>query len=318
MIKVMPKVEFGTKFNIPNNWIDKISVMENISSLPTEYQIVDFMYNFYLCESVSNKNTKIWISSFVANYLTNRNFPDCNVGLSFCDYLPYEGNKLILLDCTKKSIIVASMNLSIGMFKDNLYISFELEDLLTHQLYSMNTLYGYTWKYLNNSDLYMSDMEKMYQDTFIHKEYVLQVCDKFADYLKSQGQSDFANELRQRAIVHDNSKITNKDEFAALTSIINDKICLGSTTTELSEAKKACIALHWKNNKHHPEYYQNYEEMSTVDRIEMVCDWMARSLQYKNNLIEYVEVKQKPRFNFSEEMYKEILQYCHIISELFS
>lgn len=314
----MPKVEFGTKFNIPNNWIDKISVIKNISSLPTDYQIVDFLHNSYLCESVSNKNTKIWISSFVANYLTNRNFPDCNVGLSFCDYLPYESNKLILIDCTKKSIIVASMNLSVGIFEDCLYLSFELEDLLTHQLYSMNALCGYTWKYLNNSDLYMSDMEKMYQDTFIHKEYVLQVCDKFADYLKNQGQHELANELRRRAIVHDNSKITNKDEFIALTSIINDKTCLGSTTTELSESKKTCIALHWKNNKHHPEYYQNYEEMSTIDRIEMVCDWMARSLQYKNNLIEFVEIKQKPRFNFSEEMYKEILQYCHIISELFS
>ena len=45
-------------------------------------------------------------------------------------------------------------------------------------------------------------------------------------YLHKLGQIEDAEDLRERAILHDNSKILNKDEFRALTSIINDKSCL--------------------------------------------------------------------------------------------
>ena len=126
-----------------------------------------------------------------------------------------------------------------------------------------------------------------------------------------------ARELRSRALVHDNSKIDNYDEFFALTSIVNDKSCLENAGTPLSVLKQNSIKLHWKNNSHHPEHFENYEEMSTIDRMEMACDWMARSLQYKSNLLEFVKTRQEERFHFTDAMFKEVYKYCTILKALY-
>lgn len=36
------------------------------------------------------------------------------------------------------------------------------------------------------------------------------------------------------------------------------------------------IETHWKNNRHHPEYFKDISNMEELDIIEMVCDWYAR------------------------------------------
>lgn len=162
----------------------------------------------------------------------------------------------------------------------------------------------------------MTDVEKMYQDTFIHKDYVLKVCNIFANYLEQEGFIDDANDLRNRAIIHDNSKILNKDEFRALTGIINDKSCLKDSSSKLSSFKQDAIELHWKHNEHHPEHFENIEDMPRLARIEMVCDWAARSIQYKTNLLEFLEKRQEERFHFPSLMYEELVHYCKIILDL--
>ena len=75
--------------------------------------------------------------------------------------------------------------------------------------------------------------------------------------------------------------------------------------------------LHWRNNSHHPEHFENYEEMSKLDKIEMACDWMARSLQYKSNLLEFVKTRQNDRFHFSNSMFDEVYNYCKILLSLY-
>lgn len=162
----------------------------------------------------------------------------------------------------------------------------------------------------------MTDVEKMYQDTFIHKELVLLVCNKFATYLDKNELEEDAKSLRERAIIHDNSKILNPSEFQALTGIINDKSCLKDASSKLSSFKQDAIELHWKHNSHHPEYFDNVEDMTRLDRIEMVCDWCARAIQYNTNLLEFVEKRQSDRFHFPELMFDEIYHYCKIILDL--
>ena len=103
----------------------------------------------------------------------------------------------------------------------------------------------------------------------------------------------------------------------ALTSIVSDKSCLENASVPLSTLKQNSIMLHWKNNSHHPEHFDNYEEMSKVDRMEMACDWMARSLQFKSNLLEFAKTRQEDRFHFSEAMFEEVYNYCEILVSLY-
>ena len=114
---------------------------------------------------------------------------------------------------------------------------------------------------------------------------MLKVCNLFANYLEEQGQIEDANDLRHRAIIHDNSKILNRDEFRTLTSIINDKSCLKDANSHLSSFKQDAIELHWKNNEHHPEHFENINDMPPRARREFVCDCCARSLQYQTDLL---------------------------------
>ena len=61
--------------------------------------------------------------------------------------------------------------------------------------------------------------------------------------------------------------------------------------------------MHYKNNPHHPEHFQNgISDMTLIDLAEMLCDWIS----YKDDIrvteaIEMVE-KQSKRFGYSDEI----------------
>jgi len=45
---------------------------------------------------------------------------------------------------------------------------------------------------------------------------------------------------------------------------------------------KPAIEHHYKNNRHHPEHFNNgIDEMNLVDLIELLCDWKAASERNK-------------------------------------
>ena len=123
-----------------------------------------------------------------------------------------------------------------------------------------------------------------------------------------------AEELRRRAKVHDDSKMSCTDELHALSRIINDKTTLRNASAQLSPIKKDAIALHWKHNSHHPEHFKSVIDMTRVDVMEMCCDWHARSTQYKTDLLEFVKKQQEERFHFPEWMFAEIWHYCEILT----
>lgn len=122
-----------------------------------------------------------------------------------------------------------------------------------------------------------------------------------------------ADMLRAEGANHDNSKLLNKTEFQALTSIINDKTCLRDPNMAFSAYKQDVIELHWKNNEHHPEHYEKPQDMPRVRRIEFVCDCYARSLQYGTELLDFMNTRQVSRFHFPDDMFGEIMGYCTAI-----
>lgn len=329
MLKITIKnIEIGQSFNIRNAWKKQILKILNKEDIyyPSNFKIVDIIYNenkeqLFLCESIPNESCKkifkIKISKMVLQYILGEEVSDCNVGLYFSDYLPLEDTKLLIMDSKDNlKIYPYQFILNISILDKVPCLEFSFKNLIDFSMVSINNYLKCSWKSLNGNDIYMSDVEKMYQDTFIHKGHILIVCNKFADYLEKEGRIDDANDLRERAILHDNSKILNKEEFFALTSIINDKSCLKDANSRLSSFKQDAIELHWENNEHHPEHYANIEDMSPRARKEMVCDCCARSIQYGTNLVEFMETRLKDRFNFSEIIKEEILHDCKILVEL--
>lgn len=149
-------------------------------------------------------------------------------------------------------------------------------------------------------------------DLIEHKKHVMESCKTMAHYLIDAGEYDMAKELILRGLVHDNSKL-KEEEFGKFMELKIKDRAFTNARTVLNDYEKERIAVHWKNNPHHPEYYESVDEMTTMDKMEMVCDWHARSKQYHTDLLEFLETRQKNRFHFSEEMYEEIYRYCTIL-----
>lgn len=159
-------------------------------------------------------------------------------------------------------------------------------------------------------------LSKEVQDTLVHRACVMRSGEYLASYLIRKNRSVDAIRLIGRCSVHDISKIQNTEEFMALASIIDDIDQMSDIehvpTREQIEAK----ALHWKNNSHHPEYYESPNDMSDLDLLEMACDCHARSRQYNSDLIAYIKIQQDLRFHFDKEHYKKLLEYCTILVHL--
>lgn len=328
MLKIIKNnIEIGDSFQLRNAWRNQVKDLVKKEEYPFCFKVIDIVHNtnktetIYLCESIpNNKNEKIqkiMVSASIIQYVLSAEVDDCNVGLYFNDYLPIEGKNLLITDTKDKlKIYPYQFIFTVVMEQKIPCLRFAFKNLLDNTEVSFALQSKNSWKLLDGSDFYMTDVEKMYQDTFIHKGYVFKVCNRFAEYLEKQGQIDDANDLRDRALLHDNSKILNKDEFRALTSIINDKSCLRDANSRLSSFKQDAIELHWRNNEHHPEHYEDINEMPPQARREFVCDCCARSMQYGTDLISFMETRLNDRFHFSELIKEEILHNCRILVEL--
>lgn len=332
MLKIVKqKIEIGQTFQIRNSWREKIAEKLNKDEemFPFYFKVIDIEQymkdTFYVAESISEdkteKSIKIKVSETILNFLLSDEVADSNVGLYFNDYLPLENTKILILD-NKNALLIHpvlfKLLVDLTTYKNKKVVTLDLvlENLLTNEVTNISSQLKNSWKFLFGTDDYMTDVEKMYQDTFIHKDYVLKVCNKFAKYLIENDSKEIAEELLERAKVHDNSKILNKDEFRSLTGIINDKSCLKDASSKLSQFKQDSIELHWKHNEHHPEHFDDVNKMTKLDKMEMCCDWCARAMQYNTNLLEFVEKRQEDRFHFPELMYDEIYHYCKILISL--
>lgn len=315
------------------DWHEKIIQFSQFPAFPYEFIIEEIVKDkltkqtYYLCASVKSKNNKTFklaLTKNVVNYLFAQEVPDQNIGLSFKEYLPEENSQILITNSRNPNEVVpgifkADINLIELNGKSILCLDFKIYYINGDGFTSIN-YYScgnrkYEWKFLFHEDIsYMTDYEKMFRDTLIHKSFVRKSCEILARYLEKEGASNHAKMLRQRAIVHDNSKIENSDELNALSRIINDKTCLTNASSQLSTIKQDAIKLHWKHNTHHPEFFKSMEDMSRLDIMEMCCDWHARSSQYKTDFLSFVETRQKDRFHFPEWMYAEIMHYCKILA----
>lgn len=116
--------------------------------------------------------------------------------------------------------------------------------------------------------------------------------------LVSRYLRQLAAELELRAATHDMSKFSH-DEFDGFVRInrIARECEYGSPEYKQSIAKENAVALHYSRNRHHPEYHEGgTEDMSLIDIIEMVADWKAASITYRQTALEKSLELQEERF----------------------
>lgn len=154
------------------------------------------------------------------------------------------------------------------------------------------------------------------EDTVMHKKLVLDSCLMMSKYLISEGDEDISLDLLKRASTHDMSKF-EVDELKNLSEIPPNEDVFQNPEVEMSDKETSLIELHWEHNSHHPEYFDDYSEMSKLDMLEMVCDWHARSIQHNTNFLSFVRKRQKTRFHFEQNQFEFIYKYCKIIDKIY-
>lgn len=120
-----------------------------------------------------------------------------------------------------------------------------------------------------------------------------------------------------RAVIHDLSKFRSDEAhgFAQVTPRLK-KQEYGSESYKRALLKE-CIQLHYTRNRHHPEFHPlGYQDMSRVDRIEMVADWSAAVRRNLNgDLMSSIERNQR-RFGYGDAQAREIRNVATIMGSL--
>lgn len=116
------------------------------------------------------------------------------------------------------------------------------------------------------------------------------------------------SQLQERALLHDLSKL-QLDEFTGFVEInrVAREHKFGSPEYKASLGTNEAVKLHLSRNSHHPEFYRDgIKDMSLLDLVEMVIDWLAASETYGQiSFGESLQI-QKERFGMSDEQYRLI------------
>ncbi len=105
-----------------------------------------------------------------------------------------------------------------------------------------------------------------------------------------------------RALVHDLSKFT-KSESSGFVKVIHR---LRESTYGSWEYKDALeeiepsIKLHYRRNRHHPEYFGGIRGFDLVDLVEMYCDWKAAVRRHTDGDIQKSIKTNTRRFELGE------------------
>lgn len=115
----------------------------------------------------------------------------------------------------------------------------------------------------------------------------------------------FINELRHRAAVHDNSKLEEPELSGWKAMDREPRYQYGTKEYYDKVARyKWLMELHWRRNRHHPEYWQIWQyrrDRDLIDYIEMLVDWLSYSdkkLSYRQ--ARELVAKQAARYHMDE------------------
>ena len=142
--------------------------------------------------------------------------------------------------------------------------------------------------------------EEIYDSTKDTQKHI----DKVANYLNY-----YAEELTNRGIAHDTSKLLppEKEYFDKYTPRLATLTFGTPEYTQNIQDLKPALEHHYKNNSHHPQFYENgVNGMNLFDVIEMFADWKASGERGKDgNIYKSIDINAE-RFGISKQL-KSIL-----------
>lgn len=111
--------------------------------------------------------------------------------------------------------------------------------------------------------------------------------------------------LNKRSLGHDLSKLGNEEKpyFDKFTPRLKTMAYNSDEYKATMNEMRPAINHHYKNNSHHPEFYENgIKGMSLLDLVEMICDWQAAGKRNPGgNILKSIEINQQ-RFGYSDEL----------------
>jgi hypothetical protein len=123
--------------------------------------------------------------------------------------------------------------------------------------------------------------------------------------------------LLNRSELHDRSKLISPEVevFDEYTQKLEHSVYGSEEYSQFLKEMSVGLNHHWKNNRHHPEYFQNgIKDMNLIDIIEMLCDWKAASTRHSTGDInKSIEINQK-RFGYSDELKKILLNTLEVFN----
>jgi len=114
----------------------------------------------------------------------------------------------------------------------------------------------------------------------------------------------FCNKMRERASVHDQSKLETPEVESFANADKLNTIEFGSDAYKEALAELGpALEHHYENNDHHPEHHPNgVEDMDLMQIVEMLLDWYASTHRMKDgDIMKSIEINSE-RFNMSPQL----------------
>ena len=112
-------------------------------------------------------------------------------------------------------------------------------------------------------------------------------------------------ELDERGASHDRSKLQSpeKECFDEITPLLKGTTYGSQEYKDTLNRMRPAIDHHQKNNRHHPEYFENgIAGMNLIDLVEMICDWKAASERHADgDIYKSLEINMK-RFGIEPQL----------------
>lgn len=138
---------------------------------------------------------------------------------------------------------------------------------------------------------------------------------------ENEEYNNIFHELTLRAANHDQSKFSEPELTPYIWLNWNYHCTTNNIPFELPRGMDQKIRdakfHHVYNNRHHPEWHLDPNEMTIVDLIEMVCDWKAVGQEFgEKSLVGYADRVLGKRFNFSQKKINLIWDLIHKMDKM--
>ena len=120
----------------------------------------------------------------------------------------------------------------------------------------------------------------------------------------------FVEKIINRSNTHDRTKLQSpeKEFYDIHTPILNQLVYNSDEYKKNLENLKEPLSHHYSKNKHHPEHYENgINDMTLIDLLELLADWIAASERHSTgDILKSIESNQQ-RFGIDPQLTKILI-----------